>query len=69
MTRIKEFRKRRKMKAADLARTLQISRAAVCYIERSGIKHADTAMRYAVALKCRPEELMDFTPRENAGEQ
>ncbi|MBO4633109.1 MAG: helix-turn-helix transcriptional regulator [Lentisphaeria bacterium] len=69
MTRIKEFRARRKMKAADLARLLQISRAAVCYIERCGIKHADTAMRYAAVLHCRPEELMDFTPRTCAGKQ
>ena len=69
MTRIKEFRVRLKMKAAELARLLQISRAAVCYIERNGIKHADTAMRYATVLKCRPEELIDFSPRMSAEKQ
>ena len=69
MTRIKEYRRRRNMKAVDLARILNISRAAICYIERSGIKHADTAMRYAAVLHCRPEELMDFAPRVDAGKQ
>ena len=69
MTRIKEYRRKRKMKAAELARILNISRAAVCYIERNGIRQADTAVRYAQVLCCRPEELMDFTPRVSAGKQ
>lgn len=69
MTRIKEFRRRRNMKAVELARILKISRAAVCYIERNGIRQADTAVRYAEVLRCRPEELMDFTPRVSAGKQ
>lgn len=62
MTRIKEFRRRRNMKAVELARILKISRAAVCCIERNGIRRAETAMRYAKVLCCRPEELMDFEP-------
>ena len=67
MTRIKEFRRRRNMKAVELAHILNISRAAICYIERNGIRHADTAVRYAQVLRCRPEELIDFTPRESPG--
>ena len=55
MTRIKEFRRRRNMKAVELARVLKISRAAVCYIERNGIQRARSRrpFRRSVWATCR----------------
>lgn len=69
MTRIKEFRLKRKMKAIELARILNISRAAICYIEKNGIRNADAAERYAAVLHCHPAELIDFNTPAPAGKQ
>ena len=65
MTKLKEVRCAKKLKASDLARLMNVSRAAICLAERIGIKHADTAVRYAKVLKCRPEDLIEF----NTGEE
>ena len=60
MTNIKKIRLQRNIKASALAKLLQISRAAVCDIEKKGVKQAKTAQKYAEILKCKPEELFDF---------
>lgn len=60
MTKLKKIRERRGLRAADLARLLGVSRACVSVAEKKGIRNAGAADRYAAALNCRPEELMEF---------
>ena len=71
MTRIKEYRIKRKMKAVELARILNITRQSICIAERKGIRYVSTAKRYAAALGCDWKDLLDDDepPRVSAGKQ
>ena len=60
MTKIKQIRLRKNMKAAEVAKKLNLTRAAITEIERQGIRQIAAAKRYAVILQCRPEELLEF---------
>lgn len=60
VTKLKKMRLQRHMKAAELAKMLNLSRAAVCDTEHRGIKQVETAKRYAKALGCSPAELLEF---------
>lgn len=61
MTALKEMRMRRKIKPSELARQLKVTRSSVSHNEKRGILCVKTAKLYAAILKCRPEELMDFS--------
>ena len=69
MTALKEMRIRRNIKQIELAKRLNVTRSSVCHNEKRGILCVKTAELYAAVLKCRPEELMDFTPCVSAGKQ
>ena len=66
---LKRVRMSRFLTQTELARKLGILPCQVSYQERHGIQRLNTAFRYAAALQCRPEELMDFTPCASAGKQ
>ena len=59
MKKIKKMRIQRGLKAIELAQRLNISRSCVCAAEKKGLKNVKAAQRYAVALACRPEELLE----------
>lgn len=59
----------RYMTQTELAEKLGVSPCMVSYQERHGIQRVSTAVKYAALLRCRPEELMDFSPRVSAGKQ
>lgn len=60
MTRIKKMRIQRGLKATELAQKLNISRSSVCAAEKKGLKNVKAAQRYASALSCRPDELLEM---------
>lgn len=60
MSKLKEIRLKRKIRPAELAKRLKISRASVCFSEKNGIRYTATAKKYAVVLDCKPEELLEF---------
>lgn len=53
------MRIQRGLKAIELAQRLNISRSCVCAAEKKGLKNVKAAQRYAAALACRPEELLE----------
>ena len=63
------MRIRRNLKQTELARMLNVTRSTVCHNEKRGILCVKTAEIYAAILKCRPEELLDFTSRPESGKQ
>lgn len=60
MTKLKEARLKCKLKAAELARRLKVSRSSVCVAEKKGIRYVTTAIKYAAVLQCKPEELLEL---------
>ncbi len=67
MTKLQEMRKKRGIRPSELARRLKVSPSSICITEKKGIRCAGTAERYAVVLRCRPEELMEFSTRIRPG--
>ena len=63
MTKLQEMRKKRGIRPAELARRLKVSPSSICITEKKGIRCAGTAERYASVLRCRPEELIEFSTR------
>lgn len=59
MSKLKEIRLKRKIRQAELARMLNISRASVNYTEKTGIHYTATAKKYARALGCKPSDLLE----------
>ena len=60
MTNLKKMMLARGLRQAEVARRLRVSRQCVCLAEKKGIRNAAAAIRYAKALGCRPDELIDF---------
>ena len=59
MTRIKHKVKTLKVSQIELSKKLRVSRAAVSIALRDGIKKRSTAERYAAALGCNWQDLLD----------
>jgi predicted transcriptional regulator len=51
---------RRGIKQNDLAKRLGITPASVCMQIQTGIRVGSAAVRYAKALNCKPQNLMEF---------
>lgn len=60
MTKLAQKRKEKGMTLKQIATVLAINASAVLQLERRGIKTATAARRYAEALKCKPEELIEL---------
>lgn len=60
MTKLKEFRKLRRLKLRELGERLGITPQTVYQQETTGIKTIRVAKRYAKVLGCSPLDLMDF---------
>lgn len=67
MTKLARKRKRLRLSQTAIARLLGIARQSYAEVERRGIRNVDMAMRYALRLGCRPEEILEI-PRV-AGKQ
>ena len=59
-TKLKKMRLLCNLKATELAKKLNLTRAAVYDTELRGLKQVETAKRYAKALGCSPAELLEF---------
>lgn len=59
MTKLKQVRLARKIKAIEVAKRLGITRQSVCIAERKGVRNASAARRYAEVLGCDWRELFD----------
>lgn len=60
MTKLKEKRQALKWKLRQVAELLKITPQTVQQMERHGVRKPSTAKRYAVALGCKPEEVLEF---------
>lgn len=60
MTNVKMIRIKKNISGAELAKMLKISRAAVCDIEKKGIRSITTAKKYAAVLNCNAIELLEM---------
>ncbi len=60
LTALRKMRMSRFITQTELAEKMGVLPGCVSTLERNGIKQIRTAERYAAALGCRPEELMDF---------
>lgn len=49
------------MSQTELAEKMGALPGTVSYLEKHGIKRVSTAMKYAEQLRCRPEELLEFS--------
>lgn len=67
MTKLARKRKRLRLSQTAIARLLGIARQSYAEVERRGIRNVDMAMRYALRLGYRPEEILEI-PRV-AGKQ
>ena len=67
ITALRRVRMSRCMSQTELAEKVGTAPGTVSYLEKHGIQRISTAVKYAELLCCRPEELMDFTPRVSAG--
>ena len=59
MTKLKKIRIQRGLKAIELAQRLNISRSSISAAEKKGLKNVKAAQRYAAALACRADELLE----------
>ena len=70
MTSLKRIRLEKKIKAAEVAKKLNVTRQSVCIAEKKGVRNVCAARRYAEVLGCDWRELFDDIPtRTCAGEQ
>lgn len=60
MTKLKTIRKNRCWKLRQVAELLKVTPQTVQQMERHGIRKPSTAKRYAVALGCKPEDVLEF---------
>ncbi|MDD3118220.1 MAG: helix-turn-helix transcriptional regulator [Victivallales bacterium] len=60
MTKLKKIRCKRKMRQRELAFILGVKPASVCELEKNGIRSVRTAKRYAAALLCEPQMLLEI---------
>lgn len=60
MTKLARKRKRLRLTQTAIARLLGITRQVYSRRERRGIRNVDMAMRYALRLGCRPEEILEI---------
>ncbi|GEM_PF-1387168 len=60
MTKLFKVRERCNIRPSELARRLNITRASVCRAEKKGLHNVATAKKYALALCCKPEEILEF---------
>ena len=58
MSKLKEMRLKKQIKAIDLAKLLGTSRQNICIAEKKGIRNMAAAKRYAAALNCSWQEIM-----------
>jgi len=60
MSKLQDVRKKSNIRASELAKRLKLTRASVCRAEKNGIRNVSAAKKYAAALCCRPEEILEF---------
>ncbi len=60
MTKLREMRIKKGIRSAELARRLSLARATVCIAEKKGLRNSAAARRYAAALGCLPEEVIEL---------
>ena len=60
MTKLRIIRCQRKMRQKELALILGVKPASVCELEKNGIRNVRTAKRYAAALLCEPQTLLEI---------
>ena len=60
MTKLFKVRERCNIRSSELARRLKITRASVCRAEKKGLHNVSAAKKYALALCCKPEEILEF---------
>lgn len=60
MTKLARKRKRLRLTQTAIARLLGITRQVYSRRERRGVRNVDMAMRYALRLGCRPEEILEI---------
>ena len=60
MTKLKIIRNKCQISASELARRLKITRASICRAEKKGLRSVSSAKKYAAALSCKPEEILEF---------
>lgn len=60
MTKLKIIRNKCRISASELARRLKITRASICRAEKKGLRNVSSAKKYAAALSCKPEEILEF---------
>lgn len=60
MTALEREIRERRIKQYVLAKKLGITPAAVCLQMKTGIRQTATAVKYAKALNCKPQDLLDF---------
>ncbi len=60
MTKLARKRKRLRLTQTAIARLLGITRQVYSRRERRGVRNVDMAMRYALRLGCRPEEILEL---------
>ena len=58
MSKLREMRLKRQLKAIDLAKLMGTSRQNISLAERKGIRNMAAAKRYAAVLNCQWQEIM-----------
>ena len=58
MSKLKEMRLKRQLKAIDLAKLMGTSRQNISLAEKKGIRNMAAAKRYAAVLHCQWQEIM-----------
>lgn len=59
MTKLATKRKKLRLTQTAIARLFGIARQSYAEVERRGVRNVDMAMRYALRLGCRPEEILE----------
>ncbi len=60
MSKLKEVRRKRKLKQNELARIIGVTPASVCELEKKGVYNIRTATKYARGLYCDPVMILEF---------
>lgn len=60
MTKLATKRKKLRLTQTAIARLLGIAQQVYSRRERRGVRNVDMAMRYALRLGCRPEEILEI---------
>lgn len=60
MTKLAQKRKKLRLTQTAIARLFGIARQSYAEVERRGVRNIDMAVRYALRLGCRPEEILEI---------